>query len=728
MLTSTLSRGKGGAMKRRDFLKSATGAAAWTIAPAALSAQAAARPGGAWHQRPLRIYHPNAREFELRTLDVKRFVADCKATGAEAIVVSAGGVYAFYPSKVKYHHVSPISGKRDLLGETMEEARRQNVRVIARVDFAKAREEVWKDHPEWFRRDAKGNPMFRDGYYATCAMGGYRNEEFAYRVIQEILERYRVDGFHLNAGGFGYCYCQACAKTYEGTLPVDREKDPAAWRKFLRWRQEAISRQLAGYYRLMRELNPGSFFMAELGGQESPAWALTSGYHLPSLVRFNSFSQLLFTSGEMETSRDSRLWVALTADHGLAVGGHPLINIKMQMRDLRLSQAYMPPAEFLYCAYQALAHGAGLKLVTLAIPERVLDSRTLPDLKQVFTFMRQQQPLFDMMQPVSQVALVWPESALLEGSAMEGKAAAALRSEALGLYTGLKMRHAALGLLYDEQISPERLRGYDAVVLTTAVWLSEEQAATLASYVETGGRLVLFDSPVPEAASFGRMPRPLAALLGGTWTQNAKKARYTARTAQAPPPPLQGAGPVLPLTEPFREVKPGRQAQVWYKSAHSDDASAPEDIDELTIGEDPIVLFARAGKGSVFYVATGLGQMIQQIGHVDYITMLETLVYHGLGKPRPLVTNAPSTVTATLARWKDGQVVQLVNGTGPAPLDAVIPVGPIELELAWSGPARAELVAPGRVAQPLPHQAKAGRLLMTVPRLEAYAQVVVRSV
>ena len=44
-----------------------------------------------WENRPLRIYHPNAREYENRNLDIKRFVNDCAATHAEAIVVSAGG-------------------------------------------------------------------------------------------------------------------------------------------------------------------------------------------------------------------------------------------------------------------------------------------------------------------------------------------------------------------------------------------------------------------------------------------------------------------------------------------------------------------------------------------------------------------------------------------------------------------------------------------------------------
>jgi hypothetical protein len=51
-------------------------------------AQSDAAPGhstAVWHQRPLRIYHPNARAFEMESLDVKGFISDCKATGAEAV-------------------------------------------------------------------------------------------------------------------------------------------------------------------------------------------------------------------------------------------------------------------------------------------------------------------------------------------------------------------------------------------------------------------------------------------------------------------------------------------------------------------------------------------------------------------------------------------------------------------------------------------------------------------
>jgi hypothetical protein len=56
---------------------------------------------------------------------------------------------------------------------------------------------------------------------------------------------------------------------------------------------------------------------------------------------------------------------------------------------------------------------------------------------------------------------------------MSGRSAEALRSEALGLYTGLKLRHIPLRIIHDELISPGWLRGLEAIVVTTAAWLTD---------------------------------------------------------------------------------------------------------------------------------------------------------------------------------------------------------------------------------------------------------------
>jgi hypothetical protein len=115
--------------------------------------------------------------------------------------------------------------------------------------------------------------------------------------------------------------------------------------------------------------------------------------------------------------------------------------------------------------------------------------------------------------------------------------------------------------------------------------------------------------------------------------------------------------------------------------------------------------------------------MIERLGHGDYVVLLDAMLRHGAAKPPMLATDAPGTVDVTLARWKHGQVVQMVNNTGPAPLDAVIRLGPIETEIAWEGPASVELVMPGAAAQALQVEREEGRWRFTIPRLEAYAQI-----
>jgi hypothetical protein len=75
----------------------------------------------------------------------------------------------------------------------------------------------------------------------------------------------------------------------------------------------------------------------------------------------------------------------------------------------------------------------------------------------------------------------------------------------------------------------------------------------------------------------------------------------------------------------------------------------------------------------------------------------------------------------------DGVVVHLVNNAGPLPMAEPAPIGPIELDLAWDGPAVAQLCVPGAAPTPLPCQELWNRVRMVVPRLDAYAQVVVRT-
>jgi len=80
-----------------------------------LNASGQQKSDNMWYSNKLlRIYHPNMRNWEVKRFDVAKFVNDCASVNAEAIVVNAGGIYSYYPSKIEHHKPNPLLGGRDL--------------------------------------------------------------------------------------------------------------------------------------------------------------------------------------------------------------------------------------------------------------------------------------------------------------------------------------------------------------------------------------------------------------------------------------------------------------------------------------------------------------------------------------------------------------------------------------------------------------------------------------
>jgi hypothetical protein len=675
-----------------------------------------------WYNRPLRIYHPNAREFELKNLNTARFIKDCADTGAEAVVISAGGIYAFYQSKIKHHYISPNIGDRDLLKEITDLAHENNLKVLARLDFSRVREDVYLQYPKWFLRKPDGEPFRSAKFYETCPIGGYQNADFAHPVILEVFTDYHVDGVHLNGGGFHrhYCHCDSCRSGFGRQIPLGTE-DPEAWKLFIRWRQNAVAKQLLAYYDLMKRVNPDAFFMAELAGEEYPSWTHDSGFQIPSLR--NSFSQILCTSGGLAAPKQSRWWIGMTADKAHAVNNTPIINVKLQMRDMGLTNTNIPPAEFLFYSYQAISHGAGLKLATFGIPQYMIDKRTMPCIREVFEFMKAQQEVLDTMVPVHDVALVYPESALLESMEVEKKVIDGGRGEFVGMYNVLKALHCSVGVIFDEDVSAALLTNYGTVIFPTAVWMDDNQSRAIADYVKGGGNVLILDSITASNGSFYSMPKALADLMSCEFEKTAESSNYMLTEASFVSEMTGYIGP-LPLTKPYRKFKPNDSAQVLVSSSFGYEAAAPEEFSGLTAGGNPLVVKSKVGKGQVVYIGTGLARMLLNIGHSDYYTLIGSLVNSCLQGKKTLTTDAPGSIEVSLSRWEKGLVVHLVNGTGMIPLDKPIRIGPISVDIRSSQPYKVTVHRPGSIVEDLKFTYADGVVKLQIPYVDSYAQLV----
>ncbi|NUU24933.1 MAG: hypothetical protein HOV68_26020, partial [Streptomycetaceae bacterium] len=178
-----------------------------------------------WWQEPFTVFQTNLQEIDA-TMDVEAALDVIESHGADTWLVNAGGIVAFYPTDLPYQARNPFLADRpsgDLLGDAVTAAKRRGLRVIARLDLSKVTARVAAEHPDWLFTSATGRPQVYNALHSTCLSGAYYHER-ALDILDEILDRYPVDGFFFNWFNFnerdysevvhGVCHCGACVKRF----------------------------------------------------------------------------------------------------------------------------------------------------------------------------------------------------------------------------------------------------------------------------------------------------------------------------------------------------------------------------------------------------------------------------------------------------------------------------------------------------------------------------------
>ena len=222
---------------RRGFLQSAIAAAAL---PSQLSAQSGdARP---WYLRTYRWGQTNITELDPIQYDIAWWREYWKRTETQGVIINAGGIVAYYPSKFPLHHRAQFLNGRDLYGELTEAAHRDGLVVMARMDSNRTAEDFYQAHPGWFARNADGQPYRSGDKYITCVNSPYY-DEYLPDVIREIIERSHPEGVTDNSwAGLGrgsICYCDNCEHKFRAKsgqqIPRRADWDDPAYREWIVW-------------------------------------------------------------------------------------------------------------------------------------------------------------------------------------------------------------------------------------------------------------------------------------------------------------------------------------------------------------------------------------------------------------------------------------------------------------------------------------------------------------
>lgn len=123
-------------------------------------AQTQSRPAAAlpWYRRTTRWGQTNITEKDPERYDVAWWREQWKRTLVQGVIINAGGIVAYYPSKYPLQHRAEFLKDRDLYGELAGLAHQDGLVVLARMDSNRASEDFYKAHPDWFSVNAAGEP------------------------------------------------------------------------------------------------------------------------------------------------------------------------------------------------------------------------------------------------------------------------------------------------------------------------------------------------------------------------------------------------------------------------------------------------------------------------------------------------------------------------------------------------------------------------------------------
>ena len=189
-----------------------------------------------WHRNNLRMIQFNM-EARDAGMDVGEFVEQSRQFHVNALMVGAGGMVGFYPSKLEHQYVSPYLGDGDMLGDIIEKCHENDIRVIGRFDISKIHETVAERHPEWLYRSTEGGIVSMEEMVNCCISGEYMSNK-AMETLEEVATTYDIDGVFFDffsyqweardysGREYGICQCDSCKTQFQEMFGHELPRHP----------------------------------------------------------------------------------------------------------------------------------------------------------------------------------------------------------------------------------------------------------------------------------------------------------------------------------------------------------------------------------------------------------------------------------------------------------------------------------------------------------------------
>jgi len=678
--------------------------------------------GVLWHRRVRRWGQTNITERDPIRYDMAWWRGYWKRTFVQGVIVNAGGIVAYYPSQFPLHHRAEFLNGRDLYGELARAAHEDGLAVLARMDCNQAAEEFFRAHPDWFARDASGQPYRAADKYIACINSPYY-DEYIPDILREIIGRSHPEGFADNSwSGLNrdsICHCDNCDRKFRATagkpLPRARDWNDPTYRAWIQW----------NYQRRLEVWDLFNRTTKAAGGEHCLYIGMNSGSITSQSRSFRDMQEicrraeflLLDHQARADESGFQQNGDAGKLVHGLLgwdkLAPESMAQYQAGRPTFRVTSKPAPEARL--WMYEGIA--AGIQPWWHFIGAYQEDRRMYATPEPVFRWHRDHEEYLFNRQPIASIGVVWSQ----RNTDYFGRDDAAELVEApyRGVIQALIRARIPYLPLNADRIEREGA-GFAALILPNVGALSDAQCAAIRRYVEAGGGLVasgassLYDengdsrgdfalaslfgahSPAPDFGrraaartslhTYLRLSPELRARIPGPETGNepavsGQRHAVLAGFEETDIIPFGGslerirvdAGATIPLTyvPPFPMYPP---ETAWMRQPRTDIAGLILDTTE---------------KARVAYLHADLDRRYGRDNLPDHGNLLANLFRWAAGNRIPLAVQGAGFIDCHLYRQPGRVILHLVNltneGTWRAPVDELIPVGPLEVRVKLPG-------------------------------------------
>jgi len=662
-------------MHRRNFLKniSVAGSAFALSGNSAISAFTSSDffipPEDApWFDKAMRWAQVAFVENDPATYDPQFWVDYFKKAHIDGVLLSAGGIVAFYPTNIPLHHRSDWLGNKDTLGYLISECRKMDMTVILRTDPHAVRQDVYDAHPDYIAVTANGQKYrhwARSDLWVTCALGPY-NFEFMTKVNIEIMQRYQPEGIFSNRwAGHGICYCEHCKKNFKAAtgfdLPAGTNRIDPAYQKWIDWQTDRLKELWFLWDAEIRKIKPTARF-------------IPNGF--PDRMLTGKYSDFFFADqqgrrGQSLPWGNARGAKELRASLGLK----PLIGIFSVglEEEFRWKDSVQTDAEIRIWVAEGVANG--MKPCFVKFGAYVLDKRWMNAVASMYQNYHKSERYLRNTASLSRIGVVFSQqTSRLYGSESWQQAS---NGHGMGMYHALVEGSIPFDMVNDQLLDANSLKQYKLLILPNIAVLSDEQCNQLKAFVQSGGSIVAtFETSLYDEKGKRRSDFALNDLFGASYDNEVEgpmrnsylKLKKEATTGVFHPV-LKGLEDAYRIINTIYNVKVKPQSQ----SLPSPVTLVPtypdlpmEDVYPRIEETDIRELYLReVGKGRVAYFPGDIDRTFWQLMADDHGRLLRSTICWALNEESVVDVTAKGVVDVTTWRQKDSMTVHLVNLTNP---------------------------------------------------------------